>query len=143
MAQAETTKEARLSTDDLLAEALALGMTHEAAGRQAGVSSKTVQRRLGDPNFVALRDERRHVHVQAACGRLIALAETAMEVLVDALTDDDAVVRLKAVDLVLRQLVPFRKHADVPRATRWRAIYPACGDHGRFSPSPNPATSTW
>ena len=44
---------------------------------------------------------------------MIALADTAMDVLVEALADDDPAVRLKAVDLVLRQLVPFRKHADL------------------------------
>lgn len=115
MAHHNDDAETRLGTDDLLAEALAVGLSHQAAGEQAGLSAKTVQRRLLNPEFVALRDARRHVHVQAACGRLVGMADTAIDVLLAALADPDPSVRLRAVDLVLRQMVSLRRHADLEK----------------------------
>jgi len=74
----------------VLATALAAGMTHEQAAKAAGVSKRTVARRLADPAFRNLMDAEQDrivgrftgttvAGLEKAIARLIALVESERE----------------------------------------------------------------
>jgi hypothetical protein len=61
-------------TDELILGGLAAGLTHAEAGELAGVSAKTVQRRLRDDVFAAEVGRRRAEQVERITGRLTELS---------------------------------------------------------------------
>lgn len=87
--------------DDLLIAYLAEGWTHAEAGKQAGVSAKTVQRRLKDPEFAGAVARRRRERVEWLTAQLITASDAAASVLRDALGSDDPKVSLRAATLIL------------------------------------------
>lgn len=95
--------------DELLIACLAEGWTHQHAADQAGVSAKTVQRRMGDPQFAAAVSRRRRQRVEHLTGQLIASSDTAVSVLNDLLASDDPKVQLRAVSLVLGHASGFHR----------------------------------
>ncbi|MBA2261165.1 MAG: hypothetical protein H0W03_00685 [Solirubrobacterales bacterium] len=91
------------ASDAVLLEALGSDMTYEEAGRAAGVSSRTVARRLDDPAFAAAVNSRRRElaeetisHIRRLRARRIRAAIDAQEVLLDLLHHDDPKVQLAA-----------------------------------------------
>ena len=67
-----------LDENDVLLDALAAGLTHSEAAVLAGVSSKTVQRRLKGSDFAAELARRHSMRVVELTGQLTALAPAAV-----------------------------------------------------------------
>lgn len=87
----------RRSVQDVLVAALASGATHAAAGRTAGVSERTVRRRLDEPEFHALVVAERAALVGRTSARLTGLCTAGVDTLQDLLSVDVAPpVRLRA-----------------------------------------------
>ena len=93
---------------EVLIAALAAGRTYADAGVLAGVSERTVRRRVSDPTFAADVAQRRSQYVLAVSGRLLKSADRAVDVILAALEDADGwSQRLKAAELLLTQLRRF------------------------------------
>ena len=101
--------------DELLLTGLATGLTHVEAAALAGLSSKTVQRRVRDPRFAAEVRARKAARVERITGRLVELSERAVTVLESGLGDEAAPIRLRAADLVLGWSVRLRRESDLER----------------------------
>ena len=69
--------------EDQLLLALACGATVEAAAQKAGLSERSVYRRLTDPTFCAKRDQLRAEMTQRTCAALTAAGTEAVRTLVD------------------------------------------------------------
>lgn len=89
--------------EDVLLEALASDMTYAEAGKVAGMSSRTVARRLDDPTFAAAVDARRRElaqesisHIRRLRARRFRAAIDAQHVLVDLLHHEDPKIQLAA-----------------------------------------------
>jgi hypothetical protein len=92
---------ARERQDELMRAALATGATYAAAGTVAGVSERTVRRRMGDPRFAAEVSVRRGEQVATVSGLLVNAGADAVQVLSDSLRSDSEAVRLRAAHLIL------------------------------------------
>jgi hypothetical protein len=106
----------RKNADDALLLALACGATIENAARKAGVSERTVRRRLADPAFKRRLDGIRGDMVQRSMGMLTAAAMEAVKTLV-ALQDRDqpAAARLGAARAILEYGAKLREEADLTK----------------------------
>ncbi len=99
---------------DLL-QNLASGVTVETAARRAGVSERTVYRRLKDPKFRQLLAALRLEIVQRTAAMLTVAGAISAKTLID-LQQDVAVaaaVRRRAARDVLEMGIKLRDHADV------------------------------
>jgi hypothetical protein len=104
----------RKRADDALLLALACGATAEAAGRQSGLSKRTVHRRLADPAFRQRLQQLRAEMVQRTAGALTAAATEAVRTLLE--LQKPAVppaVRLGAARAVLELGVKLREVAEL------------------------------
>ena len=93
--------EYRDEQDELIIACLAEGWTHQHVGEQVGVSTKTIQRRMGEPSFAAAVAKRRRERVEQLTGQLITASDGAVGVLRDLLASDDPKVQLRAATLTL------------------------------------------
>lgn len=91
----------RAHVDEVVRAALAVGQTYADAGAAAGVSERTVRRRMSDPDFAAEVSVRRGEHVGALAGQLMTAGTEAVAVLRACLASDNETVRLRAAQLVL------------------------------------------
>ena len=95
----------RLKRDDGLVLALARGLTVRLAAEEAGLSERTVHRRLDDPEFrrrvVAVRGEL----MRRAGGLLSDVTPQAVDVLRELLKSDADTTRLAAARTILQQSV--------------------------------------
>jgi hypothetical protein len=94
----------RLHTqNELLIAALASGATHRDAGRTAGVSERTVRRRLEDVAFCERVAEAEGAYVEQVSRRLTGVAPRAVDTMVDLMTahDTSSVVKLRAAGYLL------------------------------------------
>jgi len=90
------------AVDDILVQALAEGLTQLAAGKRAGVTDRTVRRRLEDKAFSdRVRAARRRMTDEAA-GRAAALLGEAVEVVGSILRTADPGLQLRAAQTILR-----------------------------------------
>lgn len=96
----------------LIAEFLA-GRTIEAAARAAGVSSKTVSRRLRDPEFVFELRQAREELVSLTVVRLAGACEEAAQTLRELLSAPQDSVRLRAAQLILDSGARFAEPQDL------------------------------
>ncbi len=80
----------RRSRSDIIAAALASGATQREAGRAAGVSERTVRRRLEQPEFAAQVAHERAELVTRVSARLTGLASKALDTLESLLGADVA-----------------------------------------------------
>ena len=103
----------REARDELLITALATGMTYEKAGQAADCSSRTVARRMDDPEFARRVSKRRGERVVAAAGQLTSLSDSAIEAIRGCLGDEDPRVRLAAAKTLLDLAVKFRNSHDL------------------------------
>jgi len=87
--------------DEVIVAALASGTTEVEAGRRAGVSDRTVRRRLEDPAFVDRVRQVRSETMQRAAGQSAAHVSDAIEVLHDLLRSESDTVKLRAAQLVI------------------------------------------
>jgi AcrR family transcriptional regulator len=106
--------------DDLLLKALVCGATVENAARKAGVTERTVYRRLEDPAFQAALKQASQQMLQRTAAMLSGASIGCVKTLVD-LQQDAAVeptVRRRAARDVLELNLRFRDRADLePRLT--------------------------
>lgn len=100
------------AADEVLIDALAAGLTHAEAGVLAGVSSKTVQRRLHDGVFAARVGRDRSMRLEEISGQLTAMAPTAIGVLRECMAVDKPLVRLRAAEATLLWLTRVRREVD-------------------------------
>lgn len=82
--------------DLLLLGALATGATYEEAAQAAGLSERTVRRRMADDDFRARLWEARSIYLNRALGRLAERSVDAVETLAALLRSESEQIRLKA-----------------------------------------------
>lgn len=120
MTQAMESNEAmsrRSAQDELIVEALASGRSYEQTAGVAGVSARTVARRMTDPEFAGLVAARRDERVAAITTRLTALGPEAVDVVRACMQDPDArpAERLRAASLALSLILRFRHLEELER----------------------------
>jgi len=100
----------RHDQDAKLIELLGRGVTKAEAARQPGMSSRTVSRRLEQPEFNAQVVQFRAELLEPATGRLADLADAALDSLKSLLSSTTTPsVRLKAATCVLESLLRYRE----------------------------------
>jgi hypothetical protein len=113
LGRAGSGRDSRLdAADEVLVEALANGSSYAEAGDLAGVSARTVRRRMSDPTFSAEVAKRRNERLGVVSGRLSQLAERALDVLEGALASERAGEALRAADMVLSLDRRYREQVD-------------------------------
>jgi hypothetical protein len=102
------------AVDGVLVAALAAGATQAQAAEMAGMSERTVRRRLEQPNFAARVVEQRSGLVTQTAARLAGLASSAVDALLDLLAADVApTVRLRAALGVLEAARVWRECSEL------------------------------
>jgi hypothetical protein len=96
-------------SDELLLGALAAGSPVEKAAETAGVSVRTVYRRLADPAFARRLAQARDELISSALGELVECASEAVATLRALLSASDERVRLGAAKSTLDQLLRLRE----------------------------------
>lgn len=94
-------------------EALAAGSAYETAASAAGVSARTVRRRMTDLLFAAELARRRAVRVSDLTGQMMNLGARAVSVLGEALEAEAVGDRLRAANLILTSLRRYRSDGDL------------------------------
>jgi hypothetical protein len=105
--------DARQAKDEILIEALASGMTYAEAGKTAGLTSRTVSRRLEDPEFSVRVSRRRGDRVAQVTGALTAMSTEALQVLRECMADGRPADRLRAAQLTLVLMSRFRHDTEI------------------------------
>jgi len=92
---------------------LAEGLSIVEAARQAGVSERTLRRRLARPDYRAEVAQLRGKMLDAALGQLIAATTAAVAVLVNLLEAKSETVRLGAASRILEHALELRELTEV------------------------------
>jgi hypothetical protein len=100
--------------DEMLLSALAAGHSNPEAGKIAGLSSKTVQRRLSDPLFRAELDDLKRQMVQQTAASLSTVATSAVATLEKLLASRDEWVQLRAAKEILDVSIRYREALELP-----------------------------
>ena len=103
----------RAAADEMVIEALATGSTYREAADLAGVSARTVRRRMEGVEFTARVARRRAEFLNTVTGRLAAMPDLAVDALQVALLAGTTTERLRAADMVLAQSRRFTADTDV------------------------------
>ena len=103
----------RSGGDAVLVAALAAGCTYEDAARQAGVSERTVRRRLDDPGFRKQVDAARGEMISRAVAQLSAAATEAVGTLRELLASELDFARLGAARAILEVGFKYREQLDL------------------------------
>lgn len=103
----------RAAGDEVLLDALATGLSYLDAGVLAGLSARTVRRRMTDPSFAAELARRRAMRVSDVTGRLLSVSGRAVQVLVELLDSQVTGERLRSAELILNLGRRFRGDSDV------------------------------
>lgn len=104
--------------DVLIALALAAGDGTESAAGKTGVSQRTVQRKLGRPNFRRLVADLRGELIARALGRLADNMTRAADALAALLDCEDVRVRLRAIRALLSLGLRLRDSVDLTDRVR-------------------------
>ena len=93
-----TRRDTNNARNDILAAAVASGATHAEAGRKAGVSERTVRRRLDEPEFAGQVARIKDEIVRQTTNRLTGLTPAAVDTLSELVTSPETppAVRLRA-----------------------------------------------
>ena len=119
----------RKNADDAVLLALACGATVAQAAHKAGVSERTVYRRLKDPAFAEKLQMTRAELVQRACGLLTAGSLEAVRALVELLRPDSPPnARLGAARATLEMGQKLREATEFE--ARLRAVEQRSADQG-------------
>ncbi len=105
----------RRSADDMIVGGLAAGLSQPAAARHAGVSERTVRRRLEDPEFAASVDKARVAFVERTAGQLLGAAEQAVAALRDLVDSAPPAVRVRAALGLLAAAATWRENGETER----------------------------
>ena len=108
----------RHGADSALVVALAAGLTRQQAAKQAGVSLRTVARRLNDPKFRQQIAEARSATVEQASARLTAASLMAIQTLLQLLGAESESVRLGTARAILEMGVKFRETEELEAKIR-------------------------
>jgi len=124
---------AREATNEILIEALASGRSYTQAGELAGVTSRTVARRMADPAFARQVSERRAAWAMRTAGELVSMGSEAIAVLRELLVDAERPAELvaePAVEGVDPGVLPGVAVVDEDRvdATEAAPVGDGCGD---------------
>lgn len=102
----------REAVDEVLVSSLAAGLSQVDAGDRAGVTDRTVRRRLEEPEFVArVRDKRREM-VGEATGRVTSLLTAAVDTFGELLESADPGIRLRAATAIVRTTSEYHVNED-------------------------------
>jgi len=101
------------NADGLLLAALAGGASHQEAATQAGVSLRTVYRRLEDVTFRQQLAEARGALITRATGKLAAACSAAAATLAALLRGDSESVRLSAARSILELATKMRESEEL------------------------------
>ena len=105
--------DSKRTKDDAAILALACGASIDTAAQKAGISKRTLQRRMADPGFRRKINDIRNDMVQRHSGTLTAAGTEAVKTLLDLLKPTHSgTVRLGAARSVLEIGVKFREAAD-------------------------------
>jgi hypothetical protein len=108
----------RKNTDELLLTTLAYGGTVANAAHSAGMSPRTVHRRLQEPDFLQKLQQLRNETVQRTADMLTTIGLETVKTLIHLLKADcPAGVRLGAVRCALEMGLRFREVVDLKRLT--------------------------
>jgi hypothetical protein len=103
----------RRNVDDILLGALACGATHEGAAQKAGVSKRTVERRMKDPEFLARLQEHCSGMLRRSARTLTAAATEAIKTLLALLSSTiPHATRLGAARTILELGPKLRETAE-------------------------------
>jgi hypothetical protein len=103
----------RHNGDLTLVMALAAGLTNKQAAKEAGVSERTVVRRLGDPAFRKQVADARATTVEQAAARLTAASLMAVKTLLELLGAESESVRLSAAKGILEIGTKMREAGEL------------------------------
>ena len=103
----------RHNGDLTLVMALAAGLTNKQAAQEAGVSERTVVRRLGDPAFRKQVADARATTVEQAAARLTAASLLAVRTLLQLLEAESESVRLSAAKGILELGAKMREASEL------------------------------
>lgn len=95
--------------------ALARGATLEKAAREGGVSTKTVRRRLADPEYQARVSQQRSEFTARAIGLLAHATTQAVEAMVGLLEAKSEMARLGAAKAILEYAISLSENQDTTR----------------------------
>lgn len=96
----DRTDSVRVGQDEVLIAALARGLTYRAAAEAAGVSRRTVARRMAEEAFAEEVAKVRGEYVSVVTGRLLEMAPAALDVLLELLHDETVDRRLVVKDIL-------------------------------------------
>lgn len=102
-----------LRGDALLIALLAAGYSQGQAAQSAGVSSRTVSRRMDDPAFVAQVQQAQATTIQQVAARLTVASLRAVSTLLRLLDGRSETVRLGAAKAVLELAVRYRESQEL------------------------------
>lgn len=103
----------REAQDEILVESLAQGMSFPASGTAAGCTSRTVSRRMADPEFAARVSRRRGERVAQVTGALTSMSEDALGVLRSTMSEGTNSEKLRAAQLTLTLMVRLRHDTEI------------------------------
>jgi len=109
----ETFEGGQDSSRSLAAVVLAAGGSYEEAGAEARRSKRTIVRWMAEPAFARLVADLRAERLSVVTGRLAGSAPRAVDVLTQAMGDDDPSVRLRAAHLTLDWSMRLRRATDL------------------------------
>lgn len=98
--------------DAVIIAALVSGATVDEAAKSAGISPRTVHRRLCSPEFKAALDDANFEVIRHAVSRLSGASLRAVDTLEDLLEADSENVRLQAVRTIFQLPINFRETID-------------------------------
>jgi len=105
----------RLTKDELIVAALATGKSYPAAAAEAGVSPRTVRRRLQEPAFAERVARARTAYVDQTTAQLHAASASAVSVLRELLAAESLPIRMRAAIALLQVAPRWRDEAELER----------------------------
>jgi hypothetical protein len=103
----------RSATDPILIASLATGASYPVAATAAGVSERTVRRRLADPVFAGRVEQERAVFIERTAAQLLAGTTVAVETLRELAQTGPPAVRVRAALGLLSATTSWRETYEV------------------------------
>ena len=97
--------------DDLLAALLAEGWTHRRIASFCGISTKTIQRRMNDEDFAREVSALKRQRLSEVISRIRRITDKAVDVLDEAMDDEDVKVRMRAAKAALDYQERYHRRA--------------------------------